>query len=263
MDKQYEAAITDHPQLGSEQADTDARAPIAPHAEHYVNSFDKKNAAIAHLTSVTRKTLQEAVDRRGSAMLALSGGATPRHYLPTIFAMDLDWSSITLTLTDERWVPPDHQDSNERMIKSLLSGTAAAQAQFVPLWRTDSSPQEAAKRASQTARKNSLEIDCVLLGMGMDGHIASLFAAHPTLNSKEAYWISTPKPPAPNAPYRRISLSPRALLKAHRICLVLMGSAKQEVWRKTWHDSNEHHEWPVRLLNAHDNLLTICLPEAE
>lgn len=228
-----------------------------------MNSLHNKDAAITQLVSVTREALQLALDRRRTAVLALSGGATPQHYLPAIFAMDLNWRSITLALTDERWVPPDHPASNERMIKTLLPGTAAAEARFVSLWRAHSSPEEAAELASRTARESGLEFDCVLLGMGLDGHIASLFAAHPTLNSQEAYWISTPEPPAPNAPYRRISLSPHALLKAHRICLVLMGSAKQEVWRKTQDDSDKVHEWPVRLLNAHENLLTICLPEAK
>ena len=228
-----------------------------------MNSLLNKDAAISQLASATREALQQALDRRGKAVLVLSGGDTPQHYLPAILDMDLDWPSITLALTDERWVPPVHLASNERMIKTLLPGTAAAQAQFVPLWHADSSPEVAAELASRTARENGLEFDCVLLGMGRDGHIASLFAAHPTLNSQEAYWISTPKPPPPNAPYRRISLSPHALLKAHRICLVLRGSAKQEVWRKARDDSNKVHEWPVCLLNAHENLLTICLPETK
>ena len=100
-----------------------------------MNSLRNKDAAITQLTSVTRKTLQLALDRRGSAVLALSGGATPQHYLPAIFALDLNWPSITLALTDERWVPPDHPASNERMIKTLLPGTAAAEARFVSLWR--------------------------------------------------------------------------------------------------------------------------------
>src|SRR5207253_887994 len=122
----------------------------------------------------------------------------------------IDWTRVAVTLSDERWVPASDPESNERMVRGhLLAGPASA-ARFQPLWSQDTTP-EAAAAALEPAISALAPFDMVLLGMGEDGHFASLFPGSPALDQGldldgQRLCIAVPAgKPAPSQP--RISLT--------------------------------------------------------
>src|SRR5699024_5357624 len=119
--------------------------------------------------------LEHVLAERDHVLLALSGGTTPKRFMQALSRRDLDWSNVTVTLVDERWVPPSHPRSNARLVdENLLHGKAAA-ARFVPRYMDAPTPENALPRI--TARIDALPLppDVVVLGMGTNGHTASFF----------------------------------------------------------------------------------------
>src|SRR5579863_5223186 len=119
----------------------------------------------------------------GAKRLMVTGGRGPGPVYDRLAAVDLDWSRVALTLSDDRFVPPSSPDSNERLVRErLLQGHAAA-ARFVPLKDAGPTPHDDAVRA-EPAIRSLLPFDVSLLGMGDDGHIASLFPGAPGLSAE-------------------------------------------------------------------------------
>src|SRR6188472_896968 len=118
--------------------------------------------------------LEQAIAERGLATLALSGGHTPRHVYEELAALDLPWDRVGVFFGDERCVPPDDPDSNFRMAsEALFDRVRALHVHRMPADRLD---LEAA--AAEYARELPEELDAMVLGMGEDGHTASLFPGH-------------------------------------------------------------------------------------
>jgi len=184
---------------------------------------------VAVLTRVISEALSSAILKDGHAVLAVSGGRSPVPLFHALREADLDWSKVQITLVDERFVPPDHADSNERLVREhLLVGPASA-AQFRGL--VSNLHDLAASVAAANAAYQPLTL--AVLGMGEDGHTASLFPNAPELaagldpNNRNAYLAVTP----PAAPHARISLSLSALLGARQVLLAIAGEAKLKVYQ--------------------------------
>ncbi len=141
--------------------------------------FTDGGAAAADLATRIATVLSEAIATRGTASLALSGGRSPKPVLEALARTPLDWSKVVVTLVDERWVAPDAPDSNERLLRdTLLTGPAAA-AHFVPM-KNDAADAYAGRPAVEAAfAAIPWPLDIVLLGMGEDGHTASLIEHRP------------------------------------------------------------------------------------
>ena len=154
--------------------------------------------------------LNADIAKTGRAALALPGGRTPLTIVPKLIERDTDWSCVTVTLTDERWVETDHPDSNQRQTLDLL-GPIADQVHFVGL-----KTEDAEKRI-----QNLLPFSCVLLGLGEDGHTASLFPGQELLPGV-AQFTQGPD-------HRRISLTLDTLLSAKQIVLAAQGAEKRTV----------------------------------
>jgi 6-phosphogluconolactonase len=172
---------------------------------------------------------RDGLARRGVGALAVSGGRTPRRVLPLLAKEPLAWGKVVVTLTDERWVALDHADSNEAQARSLLLVGPAAKARFVGLKTAAATPK--AGRAECEARLGQIPwpLDAVFLGMGDDGHVASLFAGDPTWRAAPGRCVGVPATSERNA---RLSLTPAALLDSRRILLVVAGAAKTDVYRQ-------------------------------
>ncbi len=180
--------------------------------------------------------VSEALNRRlsagpGRARFMATGGSTPVACYQTLSDWPLDWSRVDVTLTDDRFAPPDSPDSNEGLVrKHLLKGRAAA-ASFTPLWSDAASPEEAAARAEPAIRALQ-PMEVVVLGVGEDGHIASLFPNSPELAvgldlGTDRLVIGVPKAGLP--PWRpRISLTLPALLDARLIVVLIAGASKKQ-----------------------------------
>lgn len=174
--------------------------------------------------------LRHAIGQRGRASLVVSGGRSPLPFLRALGQRKLDWSRVTVTLADERWVPPDHPDSNAGLVKSSLLEGEAAVATFIPLYGGESTPEAGLAACEARLRDVPRPFDVVVLGMGEDGHFASLFPGIEGLdqllaNSGPALAATVP----PGAPHARMTLGTSALLAARKVILQISGPAKRAV----------------------------------
>ena len=167
---------------------------------------------------------REAVRERGRFSLALSGGSIAPALLPTLGAADLPWESTSFFWIDERAVPPDHPESNFGSALKLLSETPAARAIFHPMEPSGDLAFSASAYASTLVSELGTPpvIDVVLLGVGPDGHVASLFPGHV---QPRGAWVAaelhSPKPPS-----ERLTLTFETLAAARLVCVVVLGPEK-------------------------------------
>jgi 6-phosphogluconolactonase len=168
----------------------------------------------------------------GRRRLVVTGGRTPGPVYDRLAKVDLDWSRITVTLSDERFVDPTSSDSNERLVRERLLQGHAAEAAFEPLKGAGPTPEDDAAAAEPRMRALT-PFDAVLLGMGEDGHIGSLFPGAPALgaalDADGEFWVTsvTRAGLPPHVP--RISLTLRALADARLVVVFVSGRPKRDL----------------------------------
>lgn len=211
--------------------------------EHH---FTDGGEAAAHLAARITTLLGEAIAARGTASLALSGGRSPKPVLEALAHAPLDWSRVVVTLVDERWVAPDAPDSNERLLReTLLTGPAAA-AHFVPM-KNDAPDAYTGQPVVEAAFATiPWPLDIVLLGMGEDGHTASLFPAAAELANGLTSTARTIAVTPPAAPHQRMSLTASAILAARHVFLQISGDAKKAVYAQAL-ENGPVEQLPIRL----------------
>lgn len=192
--------------------------------------------------------LRRELEARPRARLLVSGGSTPAPVFRDLAQAPLDWARVDIGLVDERWLLPEDPDSNAHLVRENLLRSHAAAARFEPLTRAGRSIDEAVAHANLLAR-NAPSI--VLLGMGEDGHTASLFPHMRRLGvalaSPNAYVSVDATGCAGAGPWpRRISLTPAGLAPAQTRLLLLRGTAKREVFERAL-AGTDVREMPVRM----------------
>ncbi len=188
--------------------------------------FVSPRQAAAALAARVASDLDQAVACRGKASLALPGGATPGPFLQMLGYRNLDWRRIAVTLTDERWVPPDHDRSNARLIAGTL-GEHRRPYRWFPLFRAGSTAERAVARVEYESGSLGWPLDVVVLGMGEDGHVASLFP-----DDESGFEDAGPRRfVAVRGPgdEPRVSLTLTALKEARSLYLLIHGSSKLKV----------------------------------
>lgn len=170
--------------------------------------------------------LHNTLNRKPHATLALPGGNTPRHYLPALAKCALPWDRITVTLSDERWVDVDDEQSNERLVKQHLMNRLPAHARFAGLKTRHGNPFAAIGEIHQRLDGLPLPLSLTVLGLGEDGHIASLFPGMNPDSLSTHHCIAVAPPIAPSP---RISLSLAMLANSERIVLVVTGKNKRRL----------------------------------
>ena len=175
--------------------------------------------------------LQNAITEKGQASLIVSGGNTPKPLFAALSQADLDWSKVVISLADDRWVDTNDAASNDKLVREhLLVGNAAA-ATFISLKHNFADANDAVSACEAALSNVKMPFDVLILGMGEDGHTASLFPcskelqAGLDLNSGKKYIAVQPT----TAPHQRMSLTLPALLASSHIFLHLTGAAKQAV----------------------------------
>lgn len=192
-----------------------------------LHEYQTPQAYVQALIQVIATTLGRAIEQDGRAALAVSGGRSPIPVFDALSKVDLPWEAVHIMLVDERFVPPDHPDSNERLVRDHLLRNKAAAARFTGLVSQANDIQASVRQA------NTLDdrITLALLGMGDDGHTASLFpgakqlAAGLAPDANQRYLHVTP----PQAPHERISMTLATLLSSERLILAISGQDKRHV----------------------------------
>ena len=165
---------------------------------------------------------------RGQASLLVSGGRSPVGLFKRLRAGEIDWRGVWVALADERWVEPGDDASNEHLVRAVLLKGQAAAARFVGLKNEASSPELGAAKAWQALASVPRPFDVTILGIGDDGHTASLFPGSPNLKNAldESAVDGCIGTCAPTVPHARLSLNLSALLDSRRIVLLMLGYSK-------------------------------------
>lgn len=206
-----------------------------------ISELDLPTGVVAHslpdadrlaqlLAEQVGRALGFAVDTYGCASLVVSGGRSPIPFFEALSRQPLDWSKVQVGLADERWVTPDQEGSNERLVRRHLLQNAAASASLIGLYRPAATLEAAAADASAALAELKQPIDVLVLGMGEDGHTASLFPGSPLLAEalrEDCAALCLPMQ-APVEPQQRISMTYPLLASARLQCLTIQGQAKLE-----------------------------------
>lgn len=206
----------------------------------------------ARLAEAVAEVLQTGIAARGHATLAVSGGTTPVRFLEALSHKDIDWTKVTVTLVDERFVPPDDERSNEGMVRRHLLRDKAAAARFLGLWRETRRVEEAAQGALRDVARLPTPLDAVVLGMGTDGHSASFFA-----DAEGFALLTDPTCPVPVLPVKaksageeRLTLTLPVIVQARFLALHIEGEEKQRVLERAI-DGATAEELPIRAVLDH------------
>ena len=190
--------------------------------------FADSDSLSSALSSQLATNLKAAIAARGLASLVVSGGKSPIKLFELLRAESLEWSRVCVALADERWVEPSDPESNEKLVRDVLLKESSAAARFIGLKNAAPTPDLGAVSAWETFARVPRPFDVVMLGMGDDGHTASLFPGSPNLlkalNPEASagcvgMWAPTP-------PQARLSLNLTALLDARRIVVLIEGESK-------------------------------------
>ncbi len=193
-----------------------------------VTKFSNLDALSLELAGQIAAAVSAGIAARGGASLIVSGGKSPIKLFEYLRARALDWSRVSVALADERWVDTTDPMSNEKLLRDVLLKEHAAAARFIGLKNASPTPDMGAVAAWETFARVPRPFDMVILGMGDDGHTASLFPASPNLTSA----LNLSAVPgcvgmvSPSAPHARLSLNLSALLDARRIVILINGAQK-------------------------------------
>lgn len=232
-----------------------------------LHSFADNTMLVKELAAVIARLLVTAVQERGRASLAVSGGSTPRTLFEALSHIDLPWASVTVTLVDERWVDEDDANSNALLVRQALLQHRAAASRFVGLKTEAKTPFAAIEAVDRRLREAVLDQDAVfdiaLLGMGEDGHVASFLpqarGLPEALAHNPRHHCAAIEPPAPALP--RMTLTLDTLLQARHLLLHFIGPAKYAVLQQALADGPQE-ELPVRAVLQRQHPLEIYYAEA-
>lgn len=223
-----------------------------------LRSFEDACLLTSDLVSQLAMILSDAIAKRDHAYLVVSGGKTPTALFKALAKTDIPWDKVTITLADERCVPIDDASRNERMVRQTLLQHHAADAHFLSLYDADDEELHTIERHIAALPV----FDAVVLGMGEDGHTASLFPCSDELSSglaDEGAAVLFIRPTT--APHQRVSLSKKRLLDSRVIFFHLVGKNKLAVLHQAMAQHNPMM-MPVSafLNNHHPNVHVMYAP---
>ncbi|MFT3905654.1 MAG: 6-phosphogluconolactonase [Steroidobacteraceae bacterium] len=210
--------------------------------------FESSALLLESLTTDLSECLGDALRGGNTASLLVSGGRTPAALFDRLSRLPLDWPQVRIGLVDERCVPADSDDSNEKLVRTRLLRDQATGAHFVPMMNA-AAPAERAATAWQALQALRRPFDVVMLGMGDDGHTASWFpgsAALPAaLDPHAAPGCLDVLPLA--APHERLTINFSAALQTHQLIILINGERKWQVYQQALQDGPEE-DFPVRAI---------------
>lgn len=214
--------------------------------------FENRAEMIAALQEECLAALRSAIDERGEATFMVSGGSSPEPLYKSLSATDLDWESVYVALVDERWVDFEHDKSNEAFIARTLMQNNAAKANLVGMKNTAEAAPDGLADCESNYQQLAQPFDVTILGMGSDGHTASLFphaqGLSEALNPEgEALCaaIMAHQSEVTGAITERMTLTLSGLLRSRTLLLLITGEEKLNVLRQA-QAGTDANEMPVR-----------------
>ncbi len=206
-----------------------------------IRQFATSELRAQALARQLKEDINKMLRKKDMVTLAVSGGHTPKALFNILSKQPLDWSRIIIMLADERVVSSEHQASNAKLVYDYLLQNAAKKAVFYSYLDKNAIGDE--KALQQYARRRFTLPDIVILGMGEDGHTASIFPESPQfdalIKAPEGIMLTDPK----TAPYLRLSLTLSAILAAKTIYLEIGGYHKNEILQQAKQEKNP--QWPI------------------
>lgn len=188
------------------------------------------------------------MEKEGKLRVALSGGSSPKEVYKKLAASEkIEWKNIDFYLVDERYVPADSDQSNERMVRECFSDKIALHA-----FNTSVAIEKALDDYGQKLhRLNRPLFDLVILGMGKDGHTASLFPHSPELEETQRLTVHSK---SPKGITERLSLSFPAIMSSRKIIFLIRGAEKQETLEKLLDENTPEDEIPAKTILDHEDV---------
>lgn len=195
--------------------------------------FSSREALDEALANEVAQLLEGAINERGKAVLVVSGGSTPLHFFQKLSRKSILWEKVYITLADERWVDSSHPDSNEKLLRDNLLKNKAACANLVAL-KNDSEKAVDGEFLCEQKLSELGQFDVVILGMGGDGHTASLFPQ--AINLSQGLDMSSGKQciaiDPVSAPHHRMSMTLPRLLQTRNMIIHITGKEKKYLFEK-------------------------------
>ena len=221
---------------------------------HDVRRFPDAAAAIDACGEQILGWLSEAIDEKGQAALAISGGTSPRRMFETFARTKFDWNSVHLFWVDERGVPPTDSQSNFKLTQDSWLGPGKFPPANVHRIHAELDPAEAAARYIEDIQRffglsagELPRFDVIHRGMGPDAHTASLFPGEPLIENRAdiaaAVWVE-------KFQQWRITLLPGVLMAAHRTALLVNGGDKTAALRSVLHAPFDSLRYPAQLASG-------------
>ncbi|MBO0789995.1 MAG: 6-phosphogluconolactonase [Ktedonobacteraceae bacterium] len=211
----------------------------------------------------------EAIVRHGRFTIALSGGSTPRKLYGMLgqepYRNQINWSLVEIFWSDERCVPPDDPESNYRLAHEVLLSKVPIPTSQVHRMPADEADRDAASQAyTDTLRRvfgtnGTPDIDLIQLGMGPEGHTASLFPHQASLHEEQRLImpVTVPKPPPP-----RLTFTPPLLNAARNVLFLVTGAEKDEAIQAVLEGPYQPDEYPAQIVRPPHGIVTWMLDEA-
>lgn len=214
-----------------------------------LNKYPNSQLLIEDLTDHIVKELQQAINNKGHASIAVSGGKTPIPLFKLLSQQDLEWHNVFITLVDDRWVDDTDDASNEKLVLTYLLQNKAKLANFVGLKNSCDNPFDGAEITDKILNKIPMPFDVLILGMGEDGHTASLFPGAANLmaglDMKSGRKVVGMTPLT--APLDRITLTLPTILDSQNIYLHLVGESKMQVLEQA-EKGDDINQMPIRAI---------------
>ena len=213
-----------------------AKPDYLPQHVAWHTSNTSAELAISLATAIAN-CLQQELQQRPRVSLAVSGGRTPTAMFTALSQQPLAWDRVDITLVDERWVAEHEAGSNAALVRQFLLQNAAAAATFYPLYNGAASNAEGNKDCHQQLQSISRPVDVMVLGMGNDGHTASLFPKCPNLAQAmaEKNPLLCAATTAPVEPVQRITWTGQQIHLAKHKFLHLVGNDKLDTLQEAMH----------------------------
>jgi len=221
-----------------------------------IKRFSDRESLFEAVAIRCQQQLSNVIAEQGIASFIVPGGSTPAPVFERLSKTNLDWKNITIALSDERWLERDHQQSNQRLIESTLLINQAKNARFVAMKNEIKEASLGEKDCNFAYQKILSPFSLTLLGMGADGHFASLFPGINNLesalapdNEKQCISIDATGSEVAGDYPERMSLTLSAILKSEVIVLLITGKEKLKVIENSQKESSSK-KYPIsKLIN--------------